>query len=328
MRRILPFAIQQSVTIVLTLVAIEIFLHVADFRYLRLGRNELTLPYAYDAELGWFPVPNTTSLFAGQASNTARTIHVQNNSLGLRDIEPERGPKPTILVLGDSYVWGYDVEADERLTEFLRRRLPDHRIVNAGVSGYGTDQEYLLLRRLWDRRRPEVVILVTFYNDHQDNSGNYGYWAYKPYFQVSPAGGEFRGQPVPRSRYLRFRDNWWAENLFFVRLAISVYVEFSHRKVNIPDPTEHLIRMMRDFVEARGAKFVIGELDGKTMVNFFSAERIPYVSLEGAPDRPDLHYHAADGLGHWNPAGQAEAGAKILGLLVENGIVRSGANDR
>jgi len=107
-----------------------------------------------------------------------------------------------------------------------------------------------------------------------------------------------------------------------VRLAISVYVELRYPKLSVPEPTEHLVRMMRDFVESRGAKFVIGEYDGKTMVDFFMSERIPYVSLDGPPGRDDLRYHPPDGPSHWTPAGQAEAGANILRLLVETGIVQ------
>jgi hypothetical protein len=63
-----------------------------------------------------------------------RTIHVQHSSLGLRDVEFATDARPTILFLGDSFVWGLDAEADERFTELLRPRLSRHNIVAAGVS--------------------------------------------------------------------------------------------------------------------------------------------------------------------------------------------------
>src|SRR5258707_10792850 len=118
-----------------TLAAIEIILRVIDLRILREGTSERSLTYRYDAELGWAPVPNSSSVVT-----TARTIHAQHNSLGFRDIEFERSARPTILFLGDSFVWGVDAEANERFTDLLRDRLPSLTIVNAGVSGYGTDQ--------------------------------------------------------------------------------------------------------------------------------------------------------------------------------------------
>src|SRR4051812_47921106 len=106
---------------IMTLAALEIVLRVADFRELREGVNERSLSYLYDAELGWFPPPNSSSIVAN-----ARTIHVQHNSLGLRDIEFAGDARPTILFLGDSFVWGLDAEADERFSNLLRKRIPTH----------------------------------------------------------------------------------------------------------------------------------------------------------------------------------------------------------
>ena len=113
--------------------------------------------------------PSSDVIFTG-----IRTIKVRHNSLGLRDIEHDAAPKPTIAFIGDSFVWGYDAEANERFTELLREKMPEHRIVNAGVTAYGTDQEYLVLRRLWDRIKPNVVVLmVCVDNDRKDEYGQY-----------------------------------------------------------------------------------------------------------------------------------------------------------
>jgi hypothetical protein len=65
-----------------TSTALEIFLRVADFRELREGLSERSLSYDYDADLGWAPVPNSSSVVTA-----ARTIHFKHNSLGLRDEE-------------------------------------------------------------------------------------------------------------------------------------------------------------------------------------------------------------------------------------------------
>lgn len=86
-----------------TLAVVEIFLRVADFRELREGVSERSLSYRYDAELGWAPAPHSSSIVAN-----ARTIHAQHNSLGLRDIEFTLDAQPTIMFLGDSFVWGLE----------------------------------------------------------------------------------------------------------------------------------------------------------------------------------------------------------------------------
>src|SRR5512140_210814 len=208
-------------TTLASLAAIEIVLRVADFRILREAASERSLTYHYDAELGWTPVPNSSSVVT-----TARTIHAQHNSLGFRDIEFVRGARPAMLFVGDSFVWGVDAEADERFTDLLRSRLSGLTVVNAGVSGYGTDQEYLLLQRIWPTIQPAVVVL-TFCaaNDRLDNGTNIRYDGYqKPYFATAADGTlTLRGQPVPKSRQLYIKENWLVRHLWLARLFAFAY---------------------------------------------------------------------------------------------------------
>src|SRR5215210_4898177 len=151
-----------------TFAIVETALRIADPRALREGQGGRTIAYRHDDELGWTPEPNSALTVTAE-----RPIHVKHNSLGLRDPELGTSGKPRILFVGDSFVWGNDVEAEERFTELLRKALPTHEIVNAGVSGYGTDQEYLWLKRLWDRIEPAVVVLMfTVVNDRWDKSRN------------------------------------------------------------------------------------------------------------------------------------------------------------
>ena len=75
-----------------TLLALEVLLRVCDFRELRQDSTERSLGYQYDSELGWAPVPNSTS-----SVTNYRPIHVRHNSLGLRDEEFSGDGKPVIM---------------------------------------------------------------------------------------------------------------------------------------------------------------------------------------------------------------------------------------
>jgi hypothetical protein len=312
-------SISQSLVIALvTLVALEVVLRLADFRELRDSLSERNLGYAYDAEIGWAPVPNAASTIT-----TFRTTHFRHNSLGLRDEEFTLDARPTIMVVGDSFVWGLDSEADERFTDLLKPRIADYKILAAGVSGYGTDQEYLLMQRLWPKVKPAVVVLIfCAQNDRLDNSTNLRYDNYqKPYFSTRPDGSlVLMGQPVPRSHLLYIRDDWLVRNLWLARLAANVYVRLRYPAVFVPDPSERLVGTMHDFVRRNGAKFLVGiQYHDEALAAYLETNHIPFVRLEGAP-------FYTQGFGpHWTPEGQKIVADRIFGLLAANKIVRDEA---
>ena len=142
------------VSAVCVLVAAEYVLRSYFKDDLRLRADERNLAYRYDERLGWFPKEGTTTSFKG-----SRRISVAHNRRGFRDIEHQVGDASRILFLGDSFVWGYDVEQSERFTERLRTGFPDWPIYNLGISGYGTDQAFLLLIDQFDFYRPDIVFL-------------------------------------------------------------------------------------------------------------------------------------------------------------------------
>jgi hypothetical protein len=301
---------------VATLAGLEALLRVADFRELREGVSERSLGYRYDPELGWAPVPGSTSVVTN-----VRAIHVQHNSLGLRDVEFVLDARPTIMFLGDSFVWGLDAEADERFTDLLRPGIPRYKILAAGVSGYGTDQEYLLLRRLWTRVKPAVVVLMfCTQNDRSDNTTNIRYEGYqKPYFATGPDGLlALEGEPVPKSRLQYIKEDPLVRHLWLARLLTTVYVKLRHPLRYVPDPTERLVGKIRDFVEANGAKFLVGlQYRDPALIRDLEANRIPFVSFDDA-----AFYPGAGAGGHWTPEGHRVVAERVLALLSENGIFR------
>jgi hypothetical protein len=304
-----------------SLAAIEVALRFADLRILREASSERSLSYRHDAELGWAPIPNSSA-----DVTTARSIHARHNSLGFRDIEFAPGAGPAMLFMGDSFVWGVDAEADERFTNLLRSRIPNYTIVNAGVSGYGTDQEYLLLQRIWATIQPTVVVLIFCTdNDRKDNSLNERYDGYlKPYF-VAAADGSLvlHGQPVPYSRQLYIRENWLVRHLWLARVAVSVYAEIRYPKVERPDPTEQLVGKFRDFVAAHGARLVMGlQSSDNKLMQYLRAEKIPFVTFDGAEAYPDRYGS------HWTPEGHKLVAERVFKLLTENDITRADSPSR
>lgn len=107
------------------------------------------------------------------------TVRVAYNSTGWRDIEHTL-EKPhgvfRILVLGDSFMEAYSVELKEafhrKLEKIARSRTgKDIEVINLGVGGYGTLQEYLAFREIGQLYKPDLVLLGFYLqNDVRNNS--------------------------------------------------------------------------------------------------------------------------------------------------------------
>ena len=163
--------------------------------------------YLYDAQLGWRNIPNW------RASTHGRTLTI--NSMGLRDREYDyaRTPDvPRLLVLGDSFVWGYGVSDEEIFTEVLERDLAaagaPWEVINTGVSGWGTDQQYLFFRSEGVRYRPDLVVLAFYVNnDPLENSASVTYGMGKPYFASTNLNQPFPPTAAGKGEQMRWLQN-------------------------------------------------------------------------------------------------------------------------
>jgi hypothetical protein len=298
----------------------EVLLRILDFSALRISGNSSVVlnggdAVQPDAQLGWSQIPNVVT----QSTTGNRSVSVRHNSLGLREKElNEDAPAGTFVFLGDSMVWGLDAEVGERFTDLLQHELPQHRMVNAGVLGFGTDQELLLVQKLWNRLMPRVVVL-TFSNDNDrdDNTSSFRYQTnYKPYFvQVAEGEWQIRGYPLPPPTRAYARGNPWVENFALARAAVLAWTALRYNELIVPDPTEDLVEMLRRTTQARGAVLVVGlqRRDAK-LEAYLQSRKVPYVTLEDAP-----RYQLAGG--HWTPDGNRLVANRYRGLFEKAGIL-------
>jgi hypothetical protein len=296
----------------------EVLLRILDFSALRIPENSNVVlnggdAVQPDAELGWAQIPNVVT----QSTTANRTVSVRHNSLGLREKELN-APRATFVFLGDSMVWGLDAEVGERFTDLLQNELPHFRMVNAGVLGFGTDQELLLVQRLWSRLKPRVVVL-TFSNDNDrdDNTSSLRYQTnYKPYFvQVAEGEWQIRGYPLPPPTRAYVGGNPWIENFALARAAALAWAGLRYNELIVPDPTEDVVEMLRRTAQARGAVLVVGlqRRDAK-LEAYLQSRHVPYVTLEDAP-----RYEFAGG--HWTPDGNRLVAGRYLRLFETAGIL-------
>jgi len=134
--------------------------------------------YQFDPHLGHTNIPNLdfTHIWAGHEG----VARIRTGPMGFRDSDVSTVKKPNefrILLLGDSYTFGYGVDGGSTFAKILERNLNSmldtskrFLVINAGVTGYGTAQEMLQYEIVGSKLNPDLVLLGFFVgNDVQDN---------------------------------------------------------------------------------------------------------------------------------------------------------------
>lgn len=317
LRLVLGRALLVLGALVFAAVVAEVVLRVFFRESFSFVQDEKNLMYRYDRELGWFPIANSQKNYTG-----ARTISVEHNSEGFRAAEFVKRGEPRIVFLGDSFVWGVDVELGERFTERLQAKHPEWSIYNLGISGYGTDQEYLLLQKYFDRFQPQVVFLMyCAENDDSDNCWNVRHGGYyKPYCLVDGTQMKLAGIPVPRSHRVFCSEHPVLTRPFLGRLAARAYYAWrGPPALHNPNPTGPILRDLQKYTQSRGALLVVGLTRSHPHLEEFLVHfKIPYVDL-GNPYR-----YATFGQ-HWTPEGHVWVADRIDQFLTQGSYASRGA---
>ena len=161
-------------------------------------QNEFAQYQVPDPVLGWRNKPNARVMFRRREY----AVELRTNSHGQRDGERSyEGSAFRVLALGDSFPEAYSVPLAQSVTQLLERRLTSPacpaEVINCGVAGYSTDQEYLLYRLEGVRYHPQIVVLFFCYNDVLATISSLQYGRPKPVLDFRPMHPLVANQPVP-----------------------------------------------------------------------------------------------------------------------------------
>jgi lysophospholipase L1-like esterase len=305
--------------------------------------------WTYDDLLGWAHTPNQR----GRFTHRDFSVDVATNSQGMRDSEysMERTGKRRVLVLGDSFGWGFGVEHHERFSEILENAHPDWEIINASVSGYGTDQEFLFLKQRGAAFKPDVVLLLFHVSDFENNIRADIYWHFKPFFVIEHGKLKLENVPVPkttiRQRIQRFllgrtylgTGLYRGMNSLFQRSNNPIVSDRTDKrdrdsedKQRIYDVTHYLITGMNELSKKNGAIFVLVSIpmDGekRTFLQKIAAtEKIPYLPLDAYFESTVARVTFPHD-GHWNAKGHEIAANAIDAFLWKSGVFDTSKSER
>ena len=307
--------------------------------------------WTYDPLLGWAHEPGQEGVFETEQFRT----EVRINEKGLRDRShpyERRDDSKRILVLGDSFAWGYGVEESERFSQLLEGEL-GVEVINAGVSGYSTDQELLWYENEGIKYETDLVILMLSGNDVGDNNRQLVSTIYfKPRFVFKDGQLVPTNYPVPETSsqgMFVYSLSQRSALTYFLTLryfdAQSLYNRMRSKSEQArpqasgtkaqsdPEPfklTIALIDEMRKIAESNHAEFMIVSNDRwwnisseATYEDFVAAmqdEGLLVLDVESMPGFDEEEMLIPDD-GHWSQSGHKFAAEKIEAFIEEHELL-------
>jgi hypothetical protein len=145
--------------VVMALVVSEVVLRIGDWKNLERWAEQEEPLRQHDPVIGWVNVPN----HVGFEHYDGRTIRYDQDRGGRRVARVDRTVdpgRPSILFTGESIMFGYRLNWDQTAAAQIGVAT-GLQAVNLSVNGYGTDQEWMLLRRqLPQFTAPRVVVAL------------------------------------------------------------------------------------------------------------------------------------------------------------------------
>lgn len=128
--------------------------------------------YPSDERLGWSPAPGLDHVYYGGDYSISVSTDDGGRRLGRLGALPEDAER--VILVGDSYTFGWGVSTDETYASQLDELLANGslRAANLGVGGYGTVQSAIRLEQYLREHPTSPVRAIVLLHSHNDPSDN------------------------------------------------------------------------------------------------------------------------------------------------------------
>ena len=270
-----------------------------------------------DSDVGRVNLPNL-------AERRSRQTTVSTNRFGLRERDYEM-PKPPdvvrVVLLGDSFVFGYGVTADSRFGAHLERELNSRsgtsgvrvECLHMGVSSWNFQAETAYLRRQLTDLDPDLVILLSLPNDLEESVGTRGFGVWSSFSSqqrrradsVVSIGFAMRALGFSRAGFLLYGLDYESRSRYSQAVAdlrrLGAALETAGSGYRVLFHHRQLLPVTHRYL---GSQLKPGQA--------------VYLSEEFGNDR---QYWNSPRDHHWNPAGHQRAATMIYGLIVRDGLL-------
>lgn len=302
-----------------SLILVEVTLRVLDLYSppslpLRAERPDL---YQFDENVG-YRLWRSTAALDQYPGNSPELLPIVSNSDGFRGARDFGDPdsRKRILVVGDSFVFGIGVRAEQRLTEVLEAMEPSWRVDNLGMSGWGIDLMLRGIEHIGPKARPDVIVVAVYTDDFRRVVPNYpGIGFPIPKYELKD--GTLVTKPYPST------TGWRRLRVFqLLRHLYWNYIGDSNRL----DLNEALLDLMIEMSARQGSQLVVMFLPGKVdtygdsirrgfLRDWTGRRQIPYADLTGPLRAAGVKNAYIAGNLHWSSVGHQIAAEALRDLL-------------
>ena len=295
--------------------AVEVALRAADWYPSQHFQPAVSDLYEADATVGYRLRPSRT---VRHRFPSHLVFPIVSNADGFRNARDfsERDGRFRVLVVGDSFVFGDSVRAEDRLTEQLERLEPRWRVDNMGMSAWGIDLMVRAVERYAPTIQPEVVVLCAYTDDFRRVAPSYAGIGYR-FAKFELVGSDLTtvlypaetlGDRLRLVRWFRGRmgDDPAERNRYELNEALL----------------DRLLRDAADMHFQLAAVFFPGKGDNaedkarRSFLKRWTARHsVPYEDLTDAIQAAGIDTVYIAGDWHWNPAGHALAAAHLKTLV-------------
>lgn len=215
--------------------------------------------------LGWLPKPGTYVVPAYDANGPVR-ISIQPDHTRYTGSDSDK--VPDLVTLGCSFTFGWAVSDEHAFPSRLQQKHPDWRVVNMGVSGYGTYQSLLRLELLLAQGIRPARVVYGYMQGHEHRNNGHPYWMYSlekystqgmvevPYASLDHQGALVRHAP---EAFLALPLRHHLASMAWLELRASTWLA-RDRIQKQTEITDRAILDMADLCRSHGIDFTVALL--------------------------------------------------------------------
>ena len=257
--------------------------------------------YEPDPELGWKNRAGEYDMAASDRPAFRYTNWSEGRRATSDDPATQDDPRPRVVVVGDSYVYGYGLGDADTFAWRMQQRHPELQVSNYGTPGYGTFQSSIAMRRYVEGAASAFYLLNGFHESRNVGDPSWIRVAQRPENGVFfPFATLSKGTLEPQGSY---GDVIWpiSQHLRTAAMAEEYYeMAESWRRVHSKRAvTQTLLTQMDQAARSANAKFtvVLFDLepeDRKAYRQFLASQNIASIDCDH-PELNDKSYRQSDG---------------------------------